>query len=645
MTNKDEEPVLARTSVRSSGSGSTTDELLDRHSARISVKRILEDMDAAKTQDFYKDHGWAQHIARSPSFEHITLVIISLNSLWIAVEVDHNDKDNLWQAHWVFIAVENFLCLFYLVEFVARFAAFESKVNAYKDRWLVFDCGLLIFMVFETWVSALLYVAFGLDAIDLGPLGILRLARLCRVARLVRLARACPEIMIIMRGMLAAMRSAIFTMLFLLGVVYVFAILFRQLCIDTALAAEYHYFDSVMNSIVTLVCYGLYMDSIVEIVERLREESVGHLLVFVAFMLICSHTVLNFLIGMMCEVVTTVTANEKLELLVNFLKDELNSVMARYPRIDRDAITKENFLKICTDESAVNLFNKVNVDSLALVETVDGIFLGEKASYDGTIDFNTLLDIIVSVRGSNICTVQDLSQLRHFLLLNFDKLVTRLDTANVVVQHGNDKQCDSSDTRTERGCCNEMHGDSHIGEPPFFPADAFTSELASLSVHEPSSLLEAEREVRRLKEFNTSNICDGFEAVACTQVGTAVASPHGKHDASRGIPQAPPAFNDAFVNGVKTGVDGRECLKSGHHVHTELGAQTPERQCMPDKLVETCSPKASRSDSHGSTNPRANYEHCLAGALTSAPAGCEDLAQNRQRTAMHSGNPAQWQSL
>merc|ERR1719424_1906598 len=66
----------------------------------------------------------------------------------------------------------------------------------------------------------------------LGNASILRLARLLRLSRMMRMARllrSMPELLILIKGMVAAFRSVFFTLLLLVLFIYVFAIYFRQM--------------------------------------------------------------------------------------------------------------------------------------------------------------------------------------------------------------------------------------------------------------------------------------------------------------------------------------------------------------------------------------------------------------------------------
>merc|ERR1719456_1753997 len=113
-------------------------------------------------------------------------------------------------------------------------------------------------MVAETWI---LVVAS--DGGNSGPdLGSLRLLRLLRLSRMVRLMRSVPELLTLVKGMMAATRSVFSTLVLLVLFIYVFGIIFTGLyrcesgdCpdIDPDMIA---YFGSMGQSMFTLFVSG-----------------------------------------------------------------------------------------------------------------------------------------------------------------------------------------------------------------------------------------------------------------------------------------------------------------------------------------------------------------------------------------------------
>merc|ERR1719271_1184188 len=147
-----------------------------------------------------------------------------------------NHATLLLDAETVFVFAENFFCTYFVFEWVVRFISFRNKLDGRKDAWFVFDSFMVMMMVLETWVFTVIILflggAGGGGAGGAGNVSILRLARLLRLTRMARmgkLLRVLPELLIMLKGMMAAGRSVFWTLVLLLIFMYLFAILFVQL--------------------------------------------------------------------------------------------------------------------------------------------------------------------------------------------------------------------------------------------------------------------------------------------------------------------------------------------------------------------------------------------------------------------------------
>merc|ERR1719454_1475072 len=120
-------------------------------------------------------------------------------------------------------------------------------------------------MMYETWVEVIIFLWFGHtaggamhDVMVLRILRLSRLTRLARIARVVRVLRAMPELSILSKAMLLAMRSVGATLLLFVVGIYVFAIFFVELLQGTAEGTEQ--FPSVLMGMHTLLVYGILAD-------------------------------------------------------------------------------------------------------------------------------------------------------------------------------------------------------------------------------------------------------------------------------------------------------------------------------------------------------------------------------------------------
>jgi len=394
--------------------------------------------------DFYFTSGWPQRIARHPFFEYTTLSVISLNALWIAIDTDHNHSETLLDSDIGFIIVENLFCAYFFAEWLIRFLAFKRKLNGMRDAWFVFDSLLVFTMVGETWVMAFIvkFTTSGGNA-SMGNASILRMARLLRLsrmARMVRLLRAVPELMILVKGMFAATRSVVFTLILLLFFIYVFSIFFTQLASENQ--ALNVYFHGVGQSMYSLAMHGVFLEDLIVLMDALKAENALLFVAFFLFVMIASMTMMNMLIGVLCEVVTAVSSTEKESLEVAFVKCKLQEVLLTiFPsKAGQElSITKGEYEMILENPQAARLLQEVGVDVVGLVDLTDLFFEGNHEDDDEssdagaggkqTLSFGDLMESVLELRGTNNATVKDVMNLRKFIRTSVDNRLEKIEKA------------------------------------------------------------------------------------------------------------------------------------------------------------------------------------------------------------------------
>merc|ERR1719362_217777 len=249
----------------------------------------------------------------------------------------------------------------------------------------------------------------------LGNASILRMARLLRLtrmARMARLLRAMPELLILIKGMVAAMRSVMFTLGLLMVIIYIFAIAFTQLCDETPCADV---FSSVPDSMHYLLIKGALMDSVSEVTEILQPQSIVLLLVFYMFVLLASLTVMNMLIGVICEVVSAVAATEQEVSMVCYVKEKIEELMASGSTDGDNMISKEEFKGMLENKKALTILNDVGVDVVSLPDFTDTIFEPDEYGNPKALTFAEFMNVVLDLRGSNTARVKDIVQLRKFM--------------------------------------------------------------------------------------------------------------------------------------------------------------------------------------------------------------------------------------
>eukprot|EP00928_Gymnodinium_smaydae_P020902 TRINITY_DN1808_c0_g2_i1.p1 TRINITY_DN1808_c0_g2~~TRINITY_DN1808_c0_g2_i1.p1 ORF type:complete len:648 (-),score=153.38 TRINITY_DN1808_c0_g2_i1:360-2303(-) len=375
---------------------------------RISIRRSLSSI--SEFQYFLYDPGRNNTIfaviERNPWFQNATLLIIVINAIWISVDIQWNhdrlrDASGRLPLEPISTIVEHTFCSYFTFEVLVRFLAFRFRCYAIFDGWFAFDSVLVIFMVIETWILPLVDLfrdASNEDGGVLANFASFRLLRLLRLTRMARIMRFFPELMTIVKGMVNAMKAVMFILLFLVLTMYVFAIVFtsqlgsppvdegpapspqiqdaefeaeaerRGLVLGDPDATAEEMFGTMPASMMSLFTNGVLGDNLYQTLTALLAAPNGTVLlwVFMVFVCISSITLLNMLIGVLCQVVEDTAKQEEEQNQVYELRKCLANTFSRCDVTDRGAITAEDWERVSmTDEVRESLEN-LGVDKTSL---------------------------------------------------------------------------------------------------------------------------------------------------------------------------------------------------------------------------------------------------------------------------------------
>ena len=130
-----------------------------------------------------------------------------------------------------FQLVAHVFCASFLFELVVKIFACRRWRDAFRDHTFCFDFGLVMLIVYETWVVLVIVGMFPSLQPHLSPhqmrgVGIFRVThalRLARVARIYWITRAMPDLMVLVRGMVSAMKSVFSALLLLFIFICIFS--------------------------------------------------------------------------------------------------------------------------------------------------------------------------------------------------------------------------------------------------------------------------------------------------------------------------------------------------------------------------------------------------------------------------------------
>jgi voltage-gated sodium channel len=384
-------------------------------------------------------------LAKSKKFEFTTLSIIVLNALFIGYDADFSARwkksEKLYDCAgfkpgpgdpqpesgpvcYQFPIMENIFAVYFTAEVIIRFFAYKRKCDGLYDMWFVFDSTLVTFMVIETWILPIVGASG-----PLAQLSVLRLLRLLRITRMAKLMRFFPELQIILKGMVAAVRSVACTGVLMVMILYVWSILFTS---------EYHQgydsdlsvkgtpselFGSLEKSMRHLFIMGTILDDITYCCNFIRGSGqMGMLVMFIIFVLISSFTMLNMLIGILCEVVTATGEGERAKNTEAHVKEAITHLFKKMDEDKNGQISRDEFLSMKRDKNVMKALEELNVKSKHF-EMYAGVMFQEDETTGllPTLDFDQTIAMILRLRPGTSVSSLDFASFQQTVYKHHDR--------------------------------------------------------------------------------------------------------------------------------------------------------------------------------------------------------------------------------
>jgi len=171
-----------------------------------------------------------------------------------------------------------------------------------------------------------------------------RLLRLARAGRITKVFHAVPELLIMAKCIVSASRTVFVTSFFVVIIVYAFAVFFVLIGdVDDQIQRQgFHNIPQAMN---TLISEAVFPDQ-KSFLDGVLTGGVLYYVLSIFYFVMVNLTVLNMLIGVLCDQIKKVSEVENYALAVREVHDVLNEAFnsACVPSLDecRDDMTKED---------------------------------------------------------------------------------------------------------------------------------------------------------------------------------------------------------------------------------------------------------------------------------------------------------------
>lgn len=380
-------------------------------------------------------------IAYSAWFLNITILIIVCNAIWMLIDVEWNHvnlkgADGRTPLETLGVVMENLFCSYFTAEILIRLLAFKRWIFMFKDAWFIFDFLLVVLMVVETWILPVINLFDdSLNSDALNQISMVRLFRLLRLGRIFRMLRFHPELRLLVKSIARAM-DAVFYILFLLVLVtYFFAIVFTtQLAVPgTERASPFddpsaqQLFSDMGSSMMSLFTYGTLADELAYACNAISQESIALFWLFTLFVVFSCITLLNMLIGVLCQVVEDNSQEHSKQKMLVDLKTSLEEAFEALDTSHDGKISEEEFKKMRTDPNVLDIFLRLGMEEDAMVQRLnhmqETIFHNQKQEEGGegldsegpprssSLSFKQFCDEVIEMQMGNACGVLDVQLL------------------------------------------------------------------------------------------------------------------------------------------------------------------------------------------------------------------------------------------
>lgn len=226
------------------------------------------------------------------------------------------------------------------------------------------------------------------------------------------------------KGMLTASASVGYTMGLLMVITYVFSIALVQL--SDGQEFQESYFSSVPLGMYSLVIYGTFLDDLSVFCDAIRAESTFCLILVTLFVCLASMTVMNMLIGVLCEVIQGVAEEEKETIMVDFVKEKFLSIVEKLDSNNNRRISFLEFQKIIHIPEAIDALQTCNVDPLAMVDFAEDFFVEDGEPIE--LSFEEFMELVLNLRGGQTAQIKDLMALGKRFGRKFSECKSKMES-------------------------------------------------------------------------------------------------------------------------------------------------------------------------------------------------------------------------
>lgn len=166
-----------------------------------------------------------------------------------------------------------------------------------------------------------------------------------------------------------------------------------------------------------LFVQGTLLDDLNDLVDEVQRASTICFIMLFFVIVLAAMTMMNMLVGILCEVVSSVAKTEREAMAMLFIRDKVLETLNIIDQDGDNQISKDEFMAIIEHPVAVAALTEAGVDVISLVDIADVIFQSDRQGeeFDTTLDFDSFMVIVMKFCGTNYATTTDLVDIKKLL--------------------------------------------------------------------------------------------------------------------------------------------------------------------------------------------------------------------------------------
>lgn len=416
---------------------------LSYHYKKTGLTQLFEE--SASTKDFRSSFDYLRHlhlhlrwIVCSQEFDYAVGFLVLLNAFFVGHQVDwaaSNHEDDIPSS---FSIVNWTFCFLFVLELFARMSCngWHFFFVSAEWKWNIFDTVMVVCQVAEEIVS-LSVESSDVKSSNHAMVRVLRVLRLVRVVRFVRILRLIRELHTMVCSIIGSLRSFLWTVALLFGLIYGTGVLITGLAADHFRDGEQHsyessqlrrYYGSLGSSILSLfqalsggVDWEDHVVALYSICDS-QAERVLYAMLYSAYIAFCMFVMLNLVTGIFVDSAQTNVREDR-----DF--DLVNRVHALFMSADGNhtgAITLEEFRAQLGNPEMEEYFKTIDLD----MSEADKLFELLDVHGEGAVSSDEFVNGCLRLRGT--VKAYDIAVQNRWARRVFHRMIThmrRLETS------------------------------------------------------------------------------------------------------------------------------------------------------------------------------------------------------------------------